>query len=275
MNSLYTVGGLLNPSWSIGVEEQFYLLWAPAVKRLRDRLPALCWAVLAASLALCCVVHYGAFGTHQWKRFAEQLKFHYMAAGGLCAWWLHRRREGFLGAPPFASRVVQLVLFALLLDFYLTTFIHWGWLGEEVLHGVLYSSLILTVVARRRVARATPAHPRVPRPDGALLRRLLRPGLRADVPARAPLLPLVRAAVPAPEGPAFRRAPRPTGGRARAGAGAGGCGGGAGGRRDRSPLSRPRRRRRPRSNAPRRPTPAAGRPPTSARSAPTARRSAP
>ncbi len=150
MNSLYTVGGILNPSWSIGVEEQFYLLWAPAVKRLRDRLPALCWAVLAASLALFCLVHYGAFGTHQWKRFAEQLKFHYMAAGGLCAWWLHRRREGFLGTPPFASRVVQLVLFALLLDFYLTSFIHWGWLGEEVLQVVLYCWLIVTVAANPR-----------------------------------------------------------------------------------------------------------------------------
>src|SRR5215203_4032689 len=31
MNSLYTVGGILNPSWSIGVEEQFYLFWAPAM----------------------------------------------------------------------------------------------------------------------------------------------------------------------------------------------------------------------------------------------------
>ena len=150
MNSLYTVGGILNPSWSIGVEEQFYLFWAPAVKRVQGRLPALCWTVLGVSLALFCLVHYGALGTHEWKRFTEQLKFHYMAAGGLCAWWLYRRREGFLGSPPFASRALQLVLFALLLDFYLTSFIHWGWLGEEILQVVLYCWLIVTVAANPR-----------------------------------------------------------------------------------------------------------------------------
>jgi peptidoglycan/LPS O-acetylase OafA/YrhL len=147
MHSLYTVGGILNPSWSIGVEEQFYLLWAPAVKRARAKLPALCWAVLTASLAVFCLAHYGAFGAHQWKRFAEQLKFHYMAAGGLCAWWVHHRRKGFLGSAPFASRNIQLVLLALLLDFYLASCIHWGWLGEELLQVVLYCWLIVTVAA--------------------------------------------------------------------------------------------------------------------------------
>jgi peptidoglycan/LPS O-acetylase OafA/YrhL len=147
MNSLYTVGGILNPTWSIGVEEQFYLLWAPAVKAVRDRLPALCWLVLGASFALCCLTHQGVFGTHEWKRFLEQLKFHYMAAGGLCAWWLHRRREAFLSLPPFANRAVQFVLFALLLDFYLLSFIPWNWIWGEVLQLVLYCWLIVTVAA--------------------------------------------------------------------------------------------------------------------------------
>jgi peptidoglycan/LPS O-acetylase OafA/YrhL len=147
MNSLYTVGGILNPSWSIGIEEQFYLLWAPAVKRVRERLPALCWAVLGLSLALFCLAHYNLFGVHEWKKFVEQLKFHFMAAGGLCAWWLQRRREALLHLPPFASRAVQVVLFALLADFYLTSFVPWGWLGDELLQIVLYCWLIVTVAA--------------------------------------------------------------------------------------------------------------------------------
>ena len=147
MNSLYTVGGILNPTWSIGIEEQFYLLWAPAVKRARGRLPALCWIVLAVSFASFCMVHYGVFGTHEWKKFGWQLKFHFMAAGALCAWWLMRRPEAFLRLPVFASRVAQLVLFALLLDFYLTSFIPWNWLGEEVLQLVLYCWLIVNVAA--------------------------------------------------------------------------------------------------------------------------------
>ena len=46
MNSLYTVGGILNPLWSIGIEEQFYLAWAPLAKRARQRLPIVIGAVL-------------------------------------------------------------------------------------------------------------------------------------------------------------------------------------------------------------------------------------
>lgn len=150
MNSLYTVGGLLNPSWSIGVEEQFYLLWAPAVKKVRDRLPALCWAVLAVSLLLFCLAHYDVFGPYGWKKLVGQLKFHFMAAGALCAWFLHRRREAFLALPPFASRLLQVALFALLADFYLTSLLPWGWLGEELLQLVLYPWLLVNVAANPR-----------------------------------------------------------------------------------------------------------------------------
>ena len=150
MNSLYTVGGILNPSWSIGVEEQFYLLWAPAVKRVRGKLPALCWAVLGVSFVVFCLAHHDVFGPSEWKKFVSQLKFHFMAAGALCAWFLHRRRESFLRLPVFARRLAQLVLFALLADFYLVSAIPWGWLGEEVLQMLLYSWLIVDVAANPR-----------------------------------------------------------------------------------------------------------------------------
>ena len=147
MNSLYVVGGILNPTWSIGIEEQFYLLWAPAVKRVRARLPMLCWVVLASSLVLYWLALHGAFGTHEWRHFVEQLKFHFMAAGGLCAWWLSRRREAFLRLPVFTSRTVQLILFALLLELYLIAFIPWNRLAQEVLQLVLYCWLIVNVAA--------------------------------------------------------------------------------------------------------------------------------
>lgn len=150
MNSLYTVGGILNPSWSIGVEEQFYLLWAPAVKRVREKLPLLCWTVLAVSFALFLLAHYDVFGPYGWKKFVGQLKFHFMAAGALCAWFLHRRRTAFLALPVFASRLVQVVLFALLADFYLLSLIPWGFWGEEVLQLVLYSWIIVNLAANPR-----------------------------------------------------------------------------------------------------------------------------
>lgn len=150
MNSLYTVGGILNPLWSIGVEEQFYLAWAPAVKRFRRHLPALCWGVLAASFALFCLSRLDVFGPYRAKGFVGQLRFHYMAAGGLAAWALHERRDAFLRLAPFTRRAVQVVLLLLLLDYYLTTFIPWGWCGEEILQLVLYPWLIVEVGANPR-----------------------------------------------------------------------------------------------------------------------------
>jgi len=150
MNSLYNVGGILNPLWSIGVEEQFYLGWAPAVKRFRRHLPALCWAVLAASFALFCLARLDVFGAQRAKGFVGQLRFHYMAAGALAAWALHERRAAFLRLAPFASRVLQVILLLLLLDYYLATVIHWGWLGDEALQLVLYPWLIVEVAASSR-----------------------------------------------------------------------------------------------------------------------------
>jgi peptidoglycan/LPS O-acetylase OafA/YrhL len=150
MNSLYTVGGLLNPSWSIGVEEQFYLLWAPAMKRARERVPRLCWTVLAVSFAVFCLSHYGLFGRAEMQKFVGQLKFHFMAAGALGAWWLHRRREALLRLPVFARPLLQIVLAAVLADYYLLNLAHWHGIAEEAVQLVLYPWLILNVAANPR-----------------------------------------------------------------------------------------------------------------------------
>lgn len=149
MNSLYTVGGILNPLWSIGVEEQFYLVWGPAVKRFHRVLPRLCWGVLLISLAVAGMSQFGVFGWGAMRKFTDQLEIHFMAAGALCAWALQQHRERFLAFPVFSSRVLQVILCVLLLDFYLTYFIHWG-LADEIVQMCLYSWLIVTVAANPR-----------------------------------------------------------------------------------------------------------------------------
>lgn len=149
MNSLFQVGGLLNPLWSIGVEEQFYLAWAPAVKRFVRVLPYVCAAVLAVSFAVFVINELGSAAP--WlKRFIGQIKLHFMAAGALCAWCLHRHRERLLALPVFSSRIVQIVLFVLLLDFYLLYGVRWGLFLDEAVQLVLYSWIIVTVAANPR-----------------------------------------------------------------------------------------------------------------------------
>jgi peptidoglycan/LPS O-acetylase OafA/YrhL len=148
MNNLYTVGGVLNPLWSIGVEEQFYLAWAPAVKRWIRVLPRVSAGVLIFSLALFYVNRFGVFPEWLTKVLA-QLKFHFMAAGALCAWWLHRSRDVFLRLPVFTSRAWQILLFLLLAEYYSLGLLPWG-LAEEIVQMVLYSWLIVTVSANPR-----------------------------------------------------------------------------------------------------------------------------
>ncbi len=154
MNSLYTVGGILNPLWSIGVEEQFYLAWAPAMRWVREKVPALCWTVFAASALLSCLSYFDVFGTTTWKNFVGQLEFHFMAAGGLCAWWLRRHKERFLALPIFRSRALQLVLLLLVADYFLFNYLfglaHVSGLAEEAAQVFLFCWLIVNVAANPR-----------------------------------------------------------------------------------------------------------------------------
>lgn len=150
MNALYSVGGILNPLWSIGIEEQFYLAWAPAVRRCRRQLPWLFGAVLVASFALFLCQWAGLFGPGFGPKFVDQLEFHFMAAGALLAWAFHRDPERVLAWPVFSSRTVQLAFAALLAEYYLVGRIPWGTIGEEVLQLVLYPWLLLNVAGNPR-----------------------------------------------------------------------------------------------------------------------------
>jgi peptidoglycan/LPS O-acetylase OafA/YrhL len=153
MNNLYVVGGILNPTWSIGVEEQFYLLWAPIVKKWHNRVPQICSAVLVLSLAAFAFNQINPFGLREMQGFFLQLKFHFMAAGAICAWMLYNRPVQLLGFPIFRYRLVQWLLALLLLE-YLLIGTPRHWMIEESMQVVLYSWLIVEVAANpRRLVR--------------------------------------------------------------------------------------------------------------------------
>jgi peptidoglycan/LPS O-acetylase OafA/YrhL len=144
MNSLYSVGGILNPSWSIGVEEQFYLMWAPVVKKWHARMPQICAAVFLVSLALFTVNEINPLGLTEMKKFFAQLKFHFMAAGAFMAWLLYTNRDRLLALPIFKRRFLQWALAILLLEFIIVG-VPRHWFLEESLQVLLYSWLIVEV----------------------------------------------------------------------------------------------------------------------------------
>jgi peptidoglycan/LPS O-acetylase OafA/YrhL len=108
MNSLFHVGGILHITWSIAVEEQFYLFWAPMVKKFHSRLPLLVVTVSLVSLAVNIGNTLSLFHLSKGMRdFVGTLQFHYMGAGAGCAWLLYKRRDWLLSLPVFRIRLAQ------------------------------------------------------------------------------------------------------------------------------------------------------------------------
>lgn len=100
----------LHPLWSIGVEEQFYLIWAPLVKYLRRYFIAICLAIIVLKISIMqyCI----AFYPNTWiTSFIATLQFECMAIGGLGAYWLFH--GGKVEGNPWFSKPIQ--IFVLLL----------------------------------------------------------------------------------------------------------------------------------------------------------------
>jgi len=121
-SSFYAVG-LLTPLWSIGIEEQFYLVWAPLFKVLRRHALVL----ILSAVALTCGYYVGVrrlWTTPDdpgWQHLLHNLKYHCMAIGALFAYVLHRHLPWWNGAG-LSSPAVQLAA--------------WGFVGVHFLIGI-------------------------------------------------------------------------------------------------------------------------------------------
>jgi peptidoglycan/LPS O-acetylase OafA/YrhL len=82
----------LTPLWSVGVEEMYYLAWAPIVKWFRRRLLVIMLAMVAVKALLAAWAHsYSASAlAHEMLRM---LQFEAMAIGGLAAYCVFHRAQ--------------------------------------------------------------------------------------------------------------------------------------------------------------------------------------
>ncbi|HWS71406.1 MAG TPA: acyltransferase [Thermoanaerobaculia bacterium] len=118
--SLYPPVAFAEPAWSIGVEEQFYLLWPVLMKRMRSFV-TLALVVIGVALA----ARYGALAIAKanradavrlrfWNEVIDYLYFtriECMAIGGLFAWLHFARRERLLRF--LYSRWTQTIVYTL------------------------------------------------------------------------------------------------------------------------------------------------------------------
>lgn len=100
----------LEPLWSIGVEEIFYLLWAPLVSFCGKHMTILLSGVIALKLAALVYVEQTA-ASATGVRIVRMLQFEALAAGGLGACWVNAGMP--LRRYVLARKTVPLLLLAL------------------------------------------------------------------------------------------------------------------------------------------------------------------
>lgn len=105
----------LEPLWSIGVEEVFYLLWAPLIKIFKKHIAALLWSVLIIKILLLSFVQAGVITNATWTYLIQIHSFDAMAIGGLGAYWLFTRKTIIEAAWLFKKPIRYIVYAALLL----------------------------------------------------------------------------------------------------------------------------------------------------------------
>lgn len=99
---------LLEPLWSIGVEEVFYLLWAPLFKFLKNQILPIILSVIALKYILVVAADAGQFPSTL-ARVINMLQFESMAVGGLGAYLIFNRKKKIESSILF-SKPVQLVV---------------------------------------------------------------------------------------------------------------------------------------------------------------------
>lgn len=119
MNSLYHVGGILNVSWSIGAQEQFYFFFLPFIKKHMKYIQVFLWILIAISIVVNIANALDAFPiTEGWKWFINTLRFHFMGIGAILGYYLKYKKEQLLSLWVFSKKWLQLFLAGLLVAWY-------------------------------------------------------------------------------------------------------------------------------------------------------------
>lgn len=106
---------LLEPLWSIGVEELFYLSWAPAIKVFRKYILSIIIITISLKLTLSVCIYFLNFSTAV-KEVVGMLQFEAMGIGGLGAYIIFKRQKAIKESFLF-SKAVQIILFAFIFGY--------------------------------------------------------------------------------------------------------------------------------------------------------------
>ena len=144
VNSMYG-SHLLEPLWSIGVEEYFYIIWAPLFKKFKNGPLSIIAFLIGFKAILILFFHFFPSENPTFsvaKDVILSLKFELMAIGGLGAYAVFRDRsrleQSFIFTPVFQ-------VFMLLLLF-IRLFLHNYFVDNQHIIGFVYHFFVLTPV---------------------------------------------------------------------------------------------------------------------------------
>lgn len=137
---------LLEPLWSIGVEEVFYLIWAPLVKLFKNHIGNLLIIVFVCKLLLSSIIVFGGFPI-QLQKLVTMLQFEAMAVGGAGAFWLFNTQKS-VGSYYFFSKSVQVVLLVfIIVRLFFFRSLSAAFVGFDVLFNTpIFSDVLLQLV---------------------------------------------------------------------------------------------------------------------------------
>ena len=137
--------GLLNPLWSIGVEEQFYLFWAPLIKLYRSKLKIAIAVFVIISTLVYVLIYLDVFKLpSNWQVFLLTQKFYAMSIGSAFGYLLFYKIDLY-GNSIFARWQMQLVVILILLWHYTVGGAISEMLVFKILLAFLYGLLILNI----------------------------------------------------------------------------------------------------------------------------------
>lgn len=140
----YTVG-LLNPLWSIGVEEQFYLFWAPLVKYCRNYLKWMVGIFIFVSVLFYVALYNQLLPIpNNLAMFLMTQKFYAMAIGSAFGYLLYFRQEKY-NQSIIATKPVQLLVLSIIIWHYFIGGVFSETLSFKIFLSFIYGLLILNV----------------------------------------------------------------------------------------------------------------------------------
>ena len=99
-NAIYGSFPAIGQSWSIGVEEQFYLVWPLLLRRTKRPFIVMVLFFLIFLIVKVFVVLAGDFVSFEWwgvaRKFFAMSKLECMAMGGIGAWMLYKKKDEIL-----------------------------------------------------------------------------------------------------------------------------------------------------------------------------------